>query len=72
MNLLFHITGFTEDLRGSTGGHAFPQCIFGHWQMLPGDPLDPFSKAGGIAKDIRLRKSLDPSIPDLDHFLDKL
>jgi elongation factor 2 len=25
--------GFTGDLRGSTGGKAFPQCVFDHWQV---------------------------------------
>lgn len=32
--------GFTADLRSNTGGQAFPQCVFDHWQVLPGDPLD--------------------------------
>merc|ERR1712180_201865 len=32
--------GFTADLRSQTGGQAFPQCVFDHWQVMPGDPLD--------------------------------
>lgn len=32
--------GFTADLRSNTGGQAFPQCVFDHWQILPGDPLE--------------------------------
>lgn len=32
--------GFTADLRSNTGGQAFPQCVFDHWQVLPGDPLE--------------------------------
>ncbi|CAH8548002.1 unnamed protein product [Heterobilharzia americana] len=36
--------GFTTDLRAATGGQAFPQCVFDHWQPYPGDPLDPSSK----------------------------
>merc|ERR1712227_489856 len=28
--------GFTADLRSNTGGQAFPQCMFDHWQVLPG------------------------------------
>merc|ERR1712055_154999 len=24
--------GFTADLRSNTGGQAFPQCMFDHWQ----------------------------------------
>merc|ERR1711879_689710 len=31
--------GFTADLRSNTGGQAFPQCVFDHWQILPGDPM---------------------------------
>merc|ERR1712088_981508 len=27
--------GFTADLRSNTGGQAFPQCVFDHWQVLP-------------------------------------
>ena len=34
--MLVLLTGFTSDLRGHTAGQAFPQCIFDHWQMLPG------------------------------------
>ena len=32
--------GFTADLRSNTGGQAFPQCVFDHWQVLPGDPME--------------------------------
>merc|ERR1712202_65567 len=28
--------GFTADLRSNTGGQAFPQCVFDHWQIMPG------------------------------------
>lgn len=30
------VSGFTADLRSSTGGQAFPQCVFDHWQVFPG------------------------------------
>lgn len=36
--------GFTADLRSNTGGQAFPQCVFDHWQILPGDPMEPSSR----------------------------
>merc|ERR1712029_419476 len=26
--------GFTADLRSNTGGQAFPQCVFDHWQVI--------------------------------------
>merc|ERR1711931_275623 len=32
--------GFTADLRSNTGGQAFPQCVFDHWQDMPGDPMN--------------------------------
>lgn len=64
--------GFNSDLRGDTGGQAFPQFIFDHWQLLPGDPLDPVSKAGEIVTDIRKRKGLVSVVPALDNYLDKL
>ncbi|XP_045158723.2 elongation factor 2-like [Mercenaria mercenaria] len=64
--------GFNGELRGDTGGQAFPQFIFDHWQLLPGDPLDVSSKAGEIVADIRKRKGLHVEVPALDNFLDKL
>lgn len=66
------LLGFAEELRGQTGGQAFPQCIFDHWQLLPGDPLEQTSLAGTVVSDIRQRKGLNRAIPTLDNFLDKL
>ncbi|KAL1124170.1 hypothetical protein AAG570_001940 [Ranatra chinensis] len=64
--------GFTADLRSNTGGQAFPQCFFDHWQILPGDPLEPTSKPHSIMQAIRKRKGLKEGLPDLAHYLDKL
>lgn len=64
--------GFTEDLRSSTGGKAFPQCVFDHWQVVAGDPLVGGNKASEIVQKTRKRKGLEESIPPLDRFLDKL
>ena len=64
--------GFTADLRSNTGGQAFPQCVFDHWQILPGDPLDGKSRPHQIIMDTRKRKGLKESLPDLDQYLDKL
>jgi len=36
--------GFTGDLRAATGGTAFPQMSFDHWNMVSGDPYDEDSK----------------------------
>merc|ERR1719425_147221 len=52
--------GFTADLRSQTGGQAFPQCVFDHWQVMPGDPLDAASnsKLYQIITDTKKRKGL--------------
>jgi elongation factor 2 len=64
--------GFTAELRANTGGQAFPQCVFDHWQQFPGDPLEPGTSANQLVLDIRKRKGQKPEIPGLDNFLDKL
>jgi len=64
--------GFTADLRSNTGGQAFPQCVFDHWQIVAGDPLQPNSKPGTITTATRKRKGLGIEVPGLDKFLDKL
>lgn len=69
---MFLISGFTADLRSNTGGQAFPQCVFDHWQILPGDPFDPATKPAGVVKETRARKGLKEGIPPLENFLDKL
>jgi len=64
--------GFTADLRSQTGGQAFPQCVFDHWQIMAGDPFDSQSKPGVIVTETRKRKGLKEGIPPLDNFMDKL
>lgn len=64
--------GFTADLRSNTGGQAFPQCVFDHWQILPGDPFEPSSKPATIVAETRKRKGLKEGIPQLENYLDKL
>merc|ERR1712142_878915 len=66
--------GFTADLRSNTGGQAFPQCVFDHWQDMPGDAMDASgnSKPYNIVIDTRKRKGLKEGIPDLSNYLDKL
>merc|ERR1711977_334746 len=64
--------GFTADLRSNTGGQAFPQCVFDHWQILPGDPMQENTKPNTIVEDTKKRKGLKPGNPDLGNYLDKL
>lgn len=64
--------GFTGDLRSSTGGQAFPQCVFDHWAVMPGDPFDSSSKPGEVVTVTRKRKGMKEGIPALDNYLDKM
>jgi elongation factor 2 len=65
--------GFTAELRAATSGQAFPQCVFDHWQVLPGDPLDPTTKPGIVVLETRKRKGAkQENVPALDNYLDKL
>ena len=65
-------SGFTADLRSNTGGQAFPQCVFDHWQVMPGDPLQEGTKPYQICQDTKKRKGLKEALPDLGNYLDKL
>merc|ERR1711935_234245 len=64
--------GFTADLRSNTGGPAFPQCIFDHWQVMQGDPLDGSSKPYEVCQKTKKRKGLKLDIPDVSNYFDKL
>jgi len=64
--------GFTADLRSNTGGQAFPQCVFDHWQILPGDPFDSTTKPAQVVTETRKRKGLKEGIPEVANYLDKL
>jgi len=64
--------GFTGDLRAATGGQAFPQLVFDHWQVFPSSPLEEGSLANTTVLTIRKRKGLKEGIPALDTFMDKL
>ncbi|KAJ6537392.1 P-loop containing nucleoside triphosphate hydrolase protein [Mycena vulgaris] len=64
--------GLGGALRQATGGQAFPQCAFDHWAAIPGSPLDKGSKLEGIVTKIRTRKGLNPGIPALETYYDKL
>ena len=68
----FFCTGFTADLRSNTGGQAFPQCVFDHWQIFSGDPMEPGTKPNQVVVTTRKRKGLSEGVPPLDKFYDKL
>jgi elongation factor 2 len=63
--------GFVASLRQQTSGQAFPQCIFDHWDNMPGDAM-----SAGKIQDLcllnRKRKNLKVEMPALADYLDKL
>ena len=64
--------GFTADLRSNTGGKAFPQCSFDHWEPTSGSPYDDGTKTQEIVLGVRKRKGLSDGVPPLSKYLDKL
>ncbi|KAI9140195.1 P-loop containing nucleoside triphosphate hydrolase protein [Paraphysoderma sedebokerense] len=64
--------GFTADLRAGTGGQAFPQCVFSHWQLMTGSALEAGNKVYDVVRGIRKRKGLSEDVPSLDRYYDKL
>lgn len=64
--------GLTADLRQMTGGNAFAQCVFDHYQVIAGDPLDPTSTAGERVRQLRVLKGLRAEIPPLASYCDRL
>lgn len=64
--------GFSAEIRGATGGRAFPQLLFSHWQPVPGDPFQSATMAGEVLKKIRERRNLGSALPDINDYQDKL
>jgi elongation factor 2 len=64
--------GFTADLRSNTGGKAFPQCSFDHWEPMSGDPFVAGNKCNETVLAVRQRKGLKDGVPELSQYLDKL
>jgi len=64
--------GFTADLRSHTGGKAFPQMSFDHWEPMSGSPHESGTKCNETVVAVRKRKGLKDGIPELSTYLDKL
>jgi elongation factor 2 len=64
--------GFVSALRQQTSGQAFPQCVFDHWEDLPGNCMEKGSKMEEMILKIRDRKHLKVEMPVLSDYLDKL
>ncbi|KAG0197304.1 Elongation factor 2, partial [Mortierella sp. NVP41] len=63
--------GFTADLRQATGGQAFPQSVYAHWQFMNGVSNEDPKLIEKILS-IRKRKGLKEEIPPLHRFLGRL
>jgi len=64
--------GFTASLRSNTGGKAFPQCSFDHWEPMSGNPFDEGNKCHETVVAVRKRKGLKDGVPAQKHYYDKL
>merc|ERR1712159_577240 len=64
--------GFVSALRQQTGGQAFPQCVFDHWDNMPGNAMEKGSKMEEMILKIRERKHIKVAMPVLSDYLDKL
>jgi len=63
--------GFVAALRQQTSGQAFPQCVFDHWENMPGDAMQE-GKMQDLILANRKRKNLKVEMPKLVDYLDKL
>jgi len=63
--------GFVAALRQQTSGQAFPQCVFSHWDAMPGDAMEA-GKMQDLCLIVRKRKNIKVEIPKLGDYLDKL
>merc|ERR1712178_150604 len=63
--------GFVAALRQQTSGQAFPQCVFDHWENLPGNAMQE-GKLQDLILACRKRKNLKVEMPKLADYLDKL
>ncbi|KAF9355797.1 Elongation factor 2 [Mortierella sp. NVP85] len=62
--------GFTGDLRAATGGKAFPQSVFDHWERFPYGMED--KRLQELVLALRKRKGSKVEMPKLEDYLDKL
>merc|ERR1712087_626876 len=51
---------------------AFPQCVFDHWDNMPGDCMETGGKMQELALAVRKRKNIKVEMPALGDYLDKL
>jgi elongation factor 2 len=64
--------GFVAALRQQTSGQAFPQCVFDHWEAMPGDAMQEGGKMQELILAVRKRKNIKVEMPKLADYNDKL
>jgi len=64
--------GFTGFLRQNTGGQAFPQMVFHHWETMMESPFIEGGKVFEVITAARKRKGLKETMPPLSEYEDKL
>ena len=64
--------GFDAQLREFTAGHAFPQCVFSHYALIPSDPLTIDTQAQKLILAIRKRKGMKESTPQVSDYEDRM
>ena len=64
--------GFTGFLREKTGGQAFPNMVFDHYDVIDGDVYEKDSRINKIVTTIRKRKGMKVDVPDASYYMDKL
>merc|ERR1712127_473903 len=52
--------GFSTLLRQNTGGQAFPQCQFSHYETLDNDPFQEGGMIATVCQKVRVRKGVRP------------
>ncbi|KAK6337040.1 Elongation factor 2 [Orbilia javanica] len=60
------------DLQNLPRGEASVNFAHSHWEIIPGSPVDPTTKAGKLAAQVRLRNGLAAEIPPVETYHDKL
>ena len=64
--------GFTGYLREKTGGQAFPNMVFNHYDVLPGVAAEKDTQLNTLVCGIRKRKGLKVDVPEPSYYMDKL
>mmetsp|Transcript_72129 Transcript_72129/g.204841 ORF Transcript_72129/g.204841 Transcript_72129/m.204841 type:complete len:189 (-) Transcript_72129:195-761(-) len=65
-------SGLTDDLRGVTGGRAFPTVQFAGFRELEGNCVRGAGRAADVVRSVRERKGLTAEVPEASSLADKM